>query len=76
MQRLVHVHSPLFGQNADEIKKRAKHVVAGSPLFSDAGSTPAASTNSRPLDLPVMMTPIASLLATRAKIPLDTRGVL
>ena len=35
----------------DEINRRDKHVVARLPLFSDAGSTPAASTNDNPLNL-------------------------
>ena len=41
---LVRVRFPLSGQDTNEIKRRDKHVVARLPLFSDAGSTPAAST--------------------------------
>jgi len=45
IKRLVFFRFPLSGQAEDEIKRRDKHVVARLPLFSDAGSTPAASTN-------------------------------
>jgi hypothetical protein len=48
-KRLVSAWFPLSGQRSDEIKRRDKHVVARLPLFSDAGSIPATSTNlSRP----------------------------
>jgi len=46
IKRLVSEWFPLSGQFSDEIKRRDKHVVARLPLFSDAGSIPAASTNS------------------------------
>ena len=41
----IYVRFPLSGQGMDEINRRDKHVGARPPLLSDAGSTPAASTN-------------------------------